>query len=75
MAGSRDATIIGTYTQSSVRRRIEAFFLDNLGKIATRDQLVEVARDPETGRAPENWHPAPVGTTYRSRVRHPVVAK
>ncbi len=39
-----------------MRARIEAFFLDNIGKIATREQIIEVARNPETGRAPENWH-------------------
>lgn len=52
----RDAKIKGPYLQRSVRARIEAFFLDNLGKVATREQLVEVARDPETGVARENWH-------------------
>ena len=55
MAG-RNAKIRGPYSQSSVRKRIEAFFLDNLGKVATREQLIEVAKDPKTGRAPENWH-------------------
>ena len=52
----RNAIIKGPYTQRSVRARIEAFFLDNLGKVATREQLVEVATDPRTGRVPENWH-------------------
>ena len=52
----RNATIRGPYTQRSIRERIEAFFLDNLGKVATREQLIEVARNPETGVAPENWH-------------------
>ena len=52
----RNATIKGPYKQRSVRARIEAFFLDNLGKVATREQLIEVATDPKTGRAPENWH-------------------
>jgi hypothetical protein len=50
------AVIAGTYTQSSVRARIEAFFLDNIGKVATRKQIMEVATDPKTGRTPENWH-------------------
>ena len=53
---SRDAVIRGPYTQRSVRARIEAFFLDNIGKIATREQIIEVATDPRTGRQPENWH-------------------
>jgi hypothetical protein len=44
------------YHQTSVRERILAFFLDNLGKVATRHQIEEVATDPITGRVPENWH-------------------
>ena len=52
----RNAKIRGPYTQRSIRARIEAFFLDNLGKVATREQLIEVATDPVTGRQPENWH-------------------
>jgi hypothetical protein len=44
------------YTQKSVKKRIEALFLDNVGKILTREQIIEVATDPTTGRAPENWH-------------------
>lgn len=47
---------IGKYTQKSIRARIEAFFLDNIGKVATREQIIEVSTDPETGRTPENWH-------------------
>lgn len=54
--GARDAKIKGPYNQRSVRARIEAFFLDNLGKVATREQIIKVATDPKTGRAPENWH-------------------
>ena len=56
MLPREDAQIKGLYNQRSIKRRIEAFFLDNLGKIATREQIIEVARDPETGREPENWH-------------------
>lgn len=52
----RNAMIREPYEQPSIRARIEAFFLDNLGKIATREQLIEVATDPKTGRVPENWH-------------------
>ena len=52
----RNAVIRGPYTQRSIRARMEAFFLDNLGKVATREQLIEVATDPNTGRVPENWH-------------------
>jgi hypothetical protein len=50
------AEIKGPYVQRSIRERIEAFFLDNIGKIVTREQIIEVARDPQTGREPENWH-------------------
>jgi len=52
----RHAVVKGPYTQPSVRKRIEAFFLDNIGKIATREQIMQVATDPKTGRVPENWH-------------------
>ncbi len=44
------------YRETTVRKRIEAFFLDNLGRIATREQIQEAARDPGSGRIPENWH-------------------
>ncbi len=44
------------YAQRSVRARIEAFLLDNIGKVATREQIIHVATDPRTGRVPENWH-------------------
>jgi len=46
----------GGYPGKSVRERILEFFLDNLGKVATRDQIQEAARDPLTKRVPENWH-------------------
>lgn len=57
----RNAIIRGPYLQRSIRARIEAFFLDNLGRVATREQLVEVATDPTTGRVPENLASTPVG--------------
>lgn len=47
---------MGTYPQKSIKGRIEAFFLDNLGKVATREQILEVATNKETGEEPENWH-------------------
>ena len=50
------AEIKGPYLQRSIRGRVEAFFLDNLGKIATREQIIEVSKDPRTGNEPENWH-------------------
>lgn len=52
----RNAVVRSPYRQRSIKGRMEAFFLDNLGKIATREQLIEVATDPVTGRVPENWH-------------------
>ena len=52
----REAQVKRPYTQNSVRARIEAFFLDNLGKVATREQIIQVATNPETGVEPENWH-------------------
>jgi hypothetical protein len=45
-----------TYTQRSIRDRIRAFLLDNVGKVVTRGQNLQVARDPNTGEEPENWH-------------------
>lgn len=45
-----------TYTQKSVKRRIEALFLNNIGKVITREQILEVATDPKTKKQPENWH-------------------
>ena len=57
MSAKREyAEIKGPYLQKSIKKRIEAFFLDNIGKIATREQIIEVATDPETKRVPENWH-------------------
>ena len=44
------------YNQTSIKKRIEALFLDNLGKILSREQIIKVARDPITQREPENWH-------------------
>jgi len=48
--------IMKKYTQKSIKQRIEALFLDNIGKIITREQILEVATDPETKKQPENWH-------------------
>jgi hypothetical protein len=46
----------GEYTQKSVKERIEALFLDNIGKVITREQIIEAATDPKTRKQPENWH-------------------
>jgi hypothetical protein len=56
-AGTRaHAVVRKRYRQQSVRDRIRAFFLDNIGRVATREQIQKVAKDPKTGRVPENWH-------------------
>jgi len=52
----RYAEIKGPYLQKSIKERIRAMFLDNIGKVITREQILEVAKDPKTGRTPENWH-------------------
>jgi hypothetical protein len=46
----------GPYLQKSVKRRIEALFLDNVGRVLKREQIIQVAKDPNTGIEPENWH-------------------
>jgi hypothetical protein len=46
----------GPYRQESVKKRIEALFLDNIGKVLDRQQIIQVAKDPKTGEEPENWH-------------------
>lgn len=56
MAELRKAEIRKNYEQKSIRERLEAFFLDNIGRVATREQILKVATDPKTGRVPENWH-------------------
>lgn len=56
MGTKKYAEIKGPYHQNSIRERIEALFLDNIGKIVTREQILKVATDPRTGRVPENWH-------------------
>lgn len=48
--------VTGPYQQKSIKSRIEALFLDNVGKIITREQILEAAKDPKTGLEPENWH-------------------
>jgi hypothetical protein len=47
---------VGKYLQKSIRARLEPFFLENIGRVATREQIIKVATDPETGKEPENWH-------------------
>lgn len=50
---STDTTVYG---QKTVRQRLEAMFLANVGLVVTRDQILAAARDPKTGKEPENWH-------------------
>ena len=50
------ATIKGPYNQRSARARIEAFFLDNVGLIATKEQVMGVSRNQKTGVLPWHWH-------------------
>jgi hypothetical protein len=44
------------YDQESVSARLEALFLNNVGLIVTREQIIAAARNPVTGKEPENWH-------------------
>ncbi|MBL5906140.1 restriction endonuclease [Serratia fonticola] len=45
-----------SYDQKTVSGRIEALFLNNLGKVVTREQIIRAATNPITGKQPENWH-------------------
>ncbi len=49
-------TVNKQYEQGSIRGRIEALFKDNIGKVLTREQILQVSKDPKTGEEPENWH-------------------
>ncbi len=57
MSFDRLNNVTKQYIQKSIIQRLEALFLDNLGKIITNDQLIQVAKDPITGNAPENYLP------------------
>jgi|SRR3972149_8759229 len=48
--------ILRKYDQKSIRDRILALFKDNLNKIITREQIIQVSKDPITEKVPENWH-------------------
>jgi hypothetical protein len=50
------STDTNAYEQKTVRQRIEALFLSNIGLVITRDQIIRAAKDPLTGKEPENWH-------------------
>lgn len=45
-----------TYDQKSVSARLEALFLNNVGLVVTREQIIAAARNPITSKEPENWH-------------------
>ncbi|APX65997.1 hypothetical protein V3I01_06280 [Sphingomonas sp. gentR] len=47
---------VSSYDQKSVRARIEALLLNNVGLVVTRAQIIAAARNPVTGAEPENWH-------------------
>jgi hypothetical protein len=40
----------------AVRDRIRNLFLGRIGKVVTRQEIVEASKDPTTGQEPENWH-------------------
>lgn len=44
------------YRERSIIGRLQEFLLDNVGCIVTREMMIEVARNPDTGVEPENWH-------------------
>ncbi|GLR77168.1 restriction endonuclease [Aliivibrio sifiae] len=44
------------YEEKSIKKRIESFLIDNVGKIVTREMIIQVSKDPTTGKEPENWH-------------------
>jgi hypothetical protein len=54
MANKEYGKVKGPYRQKTIRERIKALFLDNIGKVITREQIIEVAKDPGTGKEPEN---------------------
>ncbi len=56
MTNKEYGEVKGPYHQKTIRERIKALFLDNIGKTVTREQILEVSKDPKTGRTPENWH-------------------
>lgn len=55
--GKEYGSVKGPYNQPSVRERILALFLDNVGKVLTRSQILEaIGVSSKTGEPPENWH-------------------
>lgn len=45
-----------TKKRSSVKSRIREFLIEHVGVVVAREEIQEAARDPETGKVPENWH-------------------
>jgi len=56
MARQRLKHLTKAYPQTTIRQRLEAFLLDNIGVVVTTDQLRQIARDPKEGILRENWH-------------------
>ncbi len=56
MARKRLTGLIKKYSQRSIKKRIEAFFLDNIGIVVTDEHLKKVAKDPKTGKDHARWH-------------------
>jgi len=44
------------YEQKSIKKRLEAFFLENIGIVVNDEQLKQVARNPKTGKDHARWH-------------------
>jgi len=57
VAEKKYGQVKGPYTQTSARGRIEALFLDNVGKVITAEQIRQVVgKNRRTGEDYENWH-------------------
>lgn len=56
MALKKLEKVVKKYTDKTIRKRLENFFLDNVGVIVTNEHLKQVAIDPISGLEPENWH-------------------
>ena len=56
MVRERVAQVSREYRQSSISGRIEAFLIDHVGMVVNNDQIKQVARNPQSGLIPENWH-------------------
>lgn len=41
---------------STAKSRIKEFLIGNVGRVVTRDEIQQAAKDPVSGKIPENWH-------------------